>query len=103
VLGPVVQRPVLPVLDAAQALPLGRSITLELVRHDHAGDICEPLQPLAEKLLGGLLIPAALDQNIEHVAVLIHRPPEILVFPMDREEDFVEMPRVADLGRRGRS
>jgi hypothetical protein len=40
----------------------------------------------------------ALDQNIEHVPLLIHRPPELLAFPMDIEEYFVQVPLVAKPG-----
>jgi hypothetical protein len=34
-------------------------------------------------------------QDIEYNPVLIHGPPEILALSMDREEDFIQMPRVA--------
>src|SRR4029453_6528716 len=85
-------------LDAGQDLPLGRSITFEFVRNDHARDVREPLEQLAEKLLGGFLVPSTLPQNIEHVAVLIPRPPEIMAFPMDMEAYFVKMPLVAGPG-----
>ena len=36
-----------------------------------------PLHELAEKALSGSRVPAARDQNIQDVAVLVHRPPEI--------------------------
>jgi len=36
-----------------------------------------------------VLITAQLNQNVDHVAVLIHGAPEILQFAVDSNEDFV--------------
>jgi hypothetical protein len=41
-------------------------------------------------------IPSRLDKNIDHVAVLIHRAPEILPLTVDRHEDLVEKPRISE-------
>jgi hypothetical protein len=98
VLRTVVQRPVLPMLDAGQDLPLGRAITFKPVRHDHTRDIRESLEQLAEKLLGGLLVPPTLHLHIKHVAILIHRPPEIMTPTTNGEEHFIQVPRVARSG-----
>jgi hypothetical protein len=38
---------------------------------------------------------AALDQDIEDIPVLGNGAPEIMMLPMNREKDFIEMPRVA--------
>ena len=43
----------------------------------------------------GPLIPMRLDQNVDHVAVLIHGTPQILLFAIDSNEDFIQMPLVA--------
>jgi hypothetical protein len=45
-----------------------------------------------------MLIPTALDQNIQDVAVLIDGPPEVVPCPIDGEEDFIEMPLITALG-----
>jgi hypothetical protein len=37
----------------------------------------------------------ALDQDIEDIPVLGNGAPEIMMLPMNREKDFIEMPRVA--------
>jgi hypothetical protein len=37
----------------------------------------------------------ALDQDIEDIPVLVNGAPEIMMLPMNRERDFIEMPRVA--------
>ena len=35
----------------------------------------------------------AFDQDIEDIPVLVNGAPEIMMFPMNRERDFIEMPR----------
>ena len=70
------------------------AITFELVRNDHARDIHELLEEFAEKLLGGFSVPLTLHEDIEHVAILIHRPPEIMPLTMNGEENFVQVPLV---------
>jgi hypothetical protein len=83
VLGTVVEVPMLAVLHSRQDLPLCSPIALQFIRNDHPGDILTAFEKLAEKLLRGLLIPAALHQNVEHVAVLIHCPPQVVAFFVD--------------------
>jgi hypothetical protein len=39
-----------------------------------------------------------LHENIPYVAILIHRAPEVMAFPMDGEEHFVQVPPVARPG-----
>ena len=53
------------------------------------------LQELAEKALSSSRVPAARDQNIQDVAVLVHRPPEIAALPADRDEDLIHMLDIA--------
>jgi hypothetical protein len=98
VLRAVVPIAVRPMLDAGPDLPLGRSITVELVRQDHARDIREPLEPRAKASLRRLLVSPPLHRNIEHVALLIHRSPEIMTPPTNGEAYFIQVPRVAQSG-----
>ena len=37
----------------------------------------------------------AVDQDVDHVAVLVHGPPQILLPPLDLDEYLVQMPGVA--------
>ena len=37
----------------------------------------------------------ALDQNVKHIAILIHGAPELVEAAVDLEEHFVEVPPVA--------
>ena len=47
-------------------------------------------------LLGGSLVPVACDQDIEYIAVLVHRSPKIMAFAADCDEHFVHVPDVAE-------
>ena len=53
------------------------------------------LQPAELALHGGSLVSVACDQNVEHIAVLINRAPEVTTLDVDGDEDFVEEPRIA--------
>ena len=62
--------------------------------------------PLAEGLLyagtddgeafGGFPIAARLDENIDHVTILVNGAPEKLSFASDRDEHLVQVPRIAE-------
>jgi hypothetical protein len=39
--------------------------------------------------LGRLLVAAALHQDIEHVVVLIHGPPQIMLRAVDRQKHLI--------------
>jgi hypothetical protein len=86
---------VLAVLYARQNLPLCSAVALELIRDDYSGDILTAFEELAEELLRRFLVPPSLHQDIEDIAVLIHRPPEIMALAIYREEDLVQVPLVA--------
>lgn len=66
-------------LDPGQDLPLGRAIAPELIGHDHTGHVLQPLQQLLEEAPGRLRTAPALHQDVEHGAVLIDRPPQIVL------------------------
>ena len=60
-----------PVLDRGHDLTLGGAVAGQLVRdHDTRGPALL-FQQLAEQALGGLLVPPALDENVEHDPILI--------------------------------
>jgi hypothetical protein len=89
VLCAVVQVAVLAMLNPRKDFPLRRTVALELIRDDDPRDILTAFEELAEELLRRLLVPSALHQDIEDIAVLIHRPPEIMALAIYREEDLV--------------
>src|SRR5262249_18981507 len=53
------------------------------------------LQQVADAPLGGGLVAAALDQNVEHAAGLVDGSPQPMPYPGDFEHDLIEMPLVA--------
>jgi hypothetical protein len=71
------------------------------IAFEFVGDDSKRLFPLAahqslKEPLGGALIPAWLNQDVDHVTVLIHGAPEILVLAVDSHEDFVQVPDIAE-------
>jgi hypothetical protein len=94
ILGPVVEVAALAVLDPGQDLFLRRAIAAQLIRHDHAGHVLQPLQQLSEEALRRFGIPAALHQDVEHGTVLVDSAPEIVELAADAEEHLIEMPLV---------
>ena len=77
-------------LNTRQDLALGSAIGAKFVCHDGSRHIAQALQQLAKEALGRLRVAAALDQHIEHVAVLINGPPEVVQFASDADENLVQ-------------
>ena len=102
VLGAVIEVAVLAMFHPRQDLALRRAVAFQLIRDDDPGHADQTLEELAEKLLRRLLVPAALHENIQDVAVLIHRAPQIVTLLIDREEDLIQMPFVTRAWRRRR-
>ena len=71
VLRPIVERPVLTMFHSRKNLPLGGSIAREFVGEDHVRDGGQPFEQLATELLCSCLVPPALDQAIQDVALLL--------------------------------
>ena len=44
---------------------------------------------------GRARIPSRLEQDVNHVPVLVHGPPQILPLPLDGHEEFVQVPGIA--------
>src|SRR4051794_27854173 len=84
-----------PVLDRGHDLRLRRAVARQLVRdHDTRGPALL-LQQLAKQALGGLLVAPALDQDVEHDAILVHGPPEPVLLAPDHQAHFVQVPLVS--------
>ena len=45
-----------------------------------------------------MLVPPALHQDIEDMAVLIDRPPEVVPLTPNRQKDLIQMPLITSLG-----
>src|SRR5688572_29621922 len=85
----------LAMLYSRQEFALRRAVALEFIRNKHAWHVGEALQQFTEELLGCLLVPPPLHQDVEHVPVLIHRPPEIMPFTVDGKEHLIQVPLIA--------
>ena len=103
VLGPIVQILRLPVLHRGHHHAVGGPVTGKLVGDEHPRHVPQALEQSAEEPLGGLGISAWLDQDVEHIAVLVDRAPQVMDRAIDPDEDFIEMPFVARPGPRRRS
>jgi hypothetical protein len=88
-LAAVVEIPALPMFNTRQDLTLGGPIRSEFIRHDHSWRVAQALQQLAKEALGRFLVAATLHQHIEHVAVLINGPPEIVQFASDADKYLI--------------
>jgi hypothetical protein len=53
-------------------------------------------QQSSKELFGSALIAVRLNQDVDHVAVLIHGTPEILLLAVDSNEDLVQVPHIAE-------
>jgi hypothetical protein len=98
VLGPVVQVFRLPVLDAGHDLAVSGAVGAQLVRDDHPRHRACRLEESAEESLRRGLVPPVLHQDIQHHAVLVDSPPEVLALAVDLDEDLVQVPLVTRPG-----
>jgi hypothetical protein len=88
----VVQIAVLAMFHPRQDLALRGGIALQRIRDDHPRHVGQAFEQLAEELLRGLLVPATLDENVQHVAVLIHGTPQVMPDPINGEKHLVQVP-----------
>lgn len=98
VLGAVVQVAMLPMLDTGEEVPLRRAVAFQLVGDERPWRVRQAFEQLPEELFGRMLVPPTLHQDIEDVPLLIDRSPEIVSLAVNREKDFIQMPRVTWLG-----
>ena len=87
----------LAMLDARHDLHLGSGIALQLVSDQHARHVGQALEELAKESFGCLPVPPTLHQDINGMAVLIDRAPEVMVRALNRQHDLIEMPFIPAL------
>ena len=75
ILRSIVQSLMLPMLYPWHDLNFRRAVALQLVGDNDARNIPQALQQFTEESLGGFLIPAALHQDVQDVAILVHGSP----------------------------
>jgi hypothetical protein len=98
ILRAVVEIAVLPMFHTGQHLALSRTVALEPIRNEHTGCVLAPCEQLPEEFLRGLLVAAALHQDIQYMAVVIHGPPEIVPLTTNREKHLIQVPLVTRSG-----
>lgn len=86
-----------PVIGVRRLMGNQLDVAAQLVRDDDARLAKLRNQP-CQKTLGSLGIAAALDKNVEHVAVGIDRPPEPVLHPIHRDHNLIQMPFVIRSG-----
>src|SRR5439155_20097222 len=75
VLCSVVEPHVLFMLHRRQDLGLSCGVASQLVGDNHPWDVLKHLQQFAEELLRSPLVTPRLDEDVEHIAVLVDGPP----------------------------
>ncbi len=98
ILSAIIQVTALAVLDIRQKLALSHAIALQFIGDENARHIRQPLQETLEEAFRRPGVTAGLHKNVKHDAVLIDGPPEIMLFTVDPNEDFVQVPFVAGPG-----
>ncbi len=81
--------------DGWENLSVRSRIASKLVGNELPGWPPLVFQDLAKEALSGSPVSVACDQNIQDVAVLVHRSPTIVTFAANRDEHFVHVPDVA--------
>ena len=74
--------------DTRQDLTFRGTIGPEFIRHDDSRRVAQALQQLAKEALGCLRVAPALNQNVEHVAMLVDGSPELVLPAAMRIDDL---------------
>jgi hypothetical protein len=77
-------------------IPMCDAVAAQLVGHETHGFLSLTLQELSEESPRRTPVPAGLDEKVDQVTVLVHGAPQILALTVDRDEDFVQEPRIAE-------
>ena len=73
---------------------VGCGVAAKFVRDQPAWLTALPFQQRAEEAGGRLPIATRLHQDVDHIAILVDRPPEIVLPALHRDEQFIQVPRV---------
>ena len=83
------------VFDRRHHLSMSRVITAEFIRKEPTRFAALAFDQAAKEAHRGLLVPSPLHKNINGVAILIDRTPEVLMFPLNGDDRFIQMPGIA--------
>ena len=82
--------------DTGHDVPMGNSVAAQLVGHETTRFLSLTLQELSEESPRRTPVPTGLDEKVNQVTVLVHGAPQILALTVDRDEDFVQKPRISE-------
>ena len=80
----------------AEGRPNGSGVAPQLIGDDPLRFGTLAAQQPSKESLCGALIPMRLDQDVDHVTILIHGTPQILLLAVDSNEDLVKVPMVTE-------
>ncbi|PRY84597.1 hypothetical protein CLV74_12215 [Donghicola tyrosinivorans] len=83
--------------DPGSDLGFGRRVGAELVR-DQPARLAPAPEQLSKEAFGCARVPTRLNQDIQHIAIGVDRPPEPVLLALELDDDFVEMPFVRRSG-----
>ena len=72
------------------------TVAAQLVGHEPHGFLSLTFQEFPKESSRRAPVPTGLDEEVDQVTVLVDRTPQILTLPVDRDEDFVQEPRIAE-------
>ncbi len=72
------------------------TVTSKLVRDETKRFPSLTFQQSLKEPSCGTSVPTGLDEDVDHVAVLVHNPPEVLPPTVDGDEQFVQIPCIAE-------
>ena len=75
---------------------MGNTVAAQLVGHETNRFLSLTFQETPKESPRRTPVPAGLDEEVNQVPVLVHRAPEILALTVDRDENFVQKPRIAE-------
>ena len=81
-------------LYTGQKLAFSRAVAAQPIGHDHPRRVLQGSQQFAEEPVCGSGIASALHQDVEHMAMLIDRAPEVMQYAADADEHLIEVPFV---------
>ena len=76
-------------------MPPRRTVAPELVSDQPPRFAALTLEQSSEEALCGASITTWLDEDVDHIAVLVDGTPEILTLALDVDEELVQVPRIS--------
>ena len=74
---------------------VGCAVAFQFVRDQTKRNLSLPFQELAKEALRPKAVASRLDEDVDHVTVLVHGAPKVLPFTVDPDENFVEEPCIS--------